>query len=297
MGKIGFIGLGIMGRGMAMSLASAGHPLTVWNRTRSRTEGFPEIGAFAAETPRQAAEGSDVVFTMLSNPAAVIEVVEGPDGVFAGLGKGAVLIDCSTVDPPTSRSLAQAAAEKGADFLDAPVGGSKKAAAEGELVFMVGGGTDVLERVRPILDRLGKTVIHAGESGMGSQLKLCFNMIVAHMAAGLSETLIFGAKSGLDPKLILDTVNAGIIGSRFYQWKGECIIERDFNTNFSLELMHKDLNLMMKTAYDLDLPLPVTASVKELFGAAKSCCDPEEDFSAVIRALETLAHFEVRSGS
>ncbi|HUV05518.1 MAG TPA: NAD(P)-dependent oxidoreductase [Armatimonadota bacterium] len=294
MERLGFLGLGIMGRGMAVNLAKAGYPLTVWNRTRSKAREFAAVGAKVADTPRQAAEGSDVVIMMLADPAAVEAAAYGPDGVVAGLDEGAVLIDCSTVDPGTSQRLAEAAGKRGARFLDSPVAGSKKAAEDGELILMVGGDEDTLAKVRPVLDRLSKKLIHAGGTGMGTYLKLCFNLVVAHMTTALSETLILGAKAGLDPKLILDTINSGAIGSRFYEWKGSCILNRDFTTNFSLKLMHKDLKLLMSAAYDLGVPLPVTASVKELFGTAKSCCGSEEDFCSVIRALETATHFEVK---
>ena len=294
MERIGFLGLGIMGRGMAMNLAKAGHPLTVWNRTRSKAGEFAAMGASVADTPRQAAEGGDVIIMMLSDPAAVEEVAYGPDGVTTGLREGAVLMDCSTVDPATSQRLAEAAGERGARFLDSPVAGSKKAAEEGELILMVGGDEQTLANARPILEKLSKKIIHAGGAGMGAYLKLCFNLVVSHMTTALSETLVLGAKAGLDPALILDTINSGVIGSKFYEWKGSCILDRDFTTNFSLKLMHKDLNLMMSAAYGLGIPLPVTASVKELFGTAKSCCNPEEDFCSVIRALETATHFEVR---
>jgi len=294
MKRLSFLGLGIMGRGMAMNLAKAGYPLTVWNRTRSKAEELAAVGASVADTPRQAAESSDVIIMMLADPAAVEEAAFSLDGVVAGLREGVVLIDCSTVDPATSQRLAEAARKKGARFLDSPVAGSKKAAEEGELILMVGGDDGALAQVRPILERLSKKIIHAGATGMGTYLKLCFNLVVSHMTTALSETLILGAKAGLDPKLILDTINSGVIGSKFYEWKGSCILDRDFTTNFSLKLMHKDLSLIMSAAYGLGIPLPVTASVKELFGTAKSCCNPEEDFCSVIRALETATHFEVR---
>lgn len=294
MESIGLLGLGIMGRGMAIRLAKCGYQVTVWNRTRGKAEELVQFGAKVADTPRQAAEGNDIVITMLADPKAVKEVDYGPDGVLAGLKAGAVLIDCSTVDPATSRKLASRAGEAGADFLDCPVGGSKVAAENGELVLMVAGDPAVVARVRPVLEKMSKKITYAGETGMGASLKLCFNLIVSHMAAGLSESLMLGARSGLDPALVLDAVNGAVIGSKFYEWKGACILDRDFSTNFSLKLMHKDLNLMMETAYDLNTPLPVTASVKELFGMAAACCDPEADFSSVIRALETVTGTEVR---
>lgn len=278
---------------MALSLLRAGHEVTVWNRTRDRAEELAGEGAAVADTPRQASQGQDFVITMLSNPEAVEEVAFGENGLTEGLERGAVYIDCSTVDPMTSAVLAQAAAEKGAGFLDSPVGGSRAAAEAGELILMTGGDDATFEKARPILEALSKRIIRAGETTMGSYLKLCFNLMVSHMSAALAEGLLFGAKAGLDPALVLETINAGVIGSRFYEWKGGCILDRDFTTNFSINLMHKDLNLIMSAAYGLNIPLPVTASVKELFGTARSCCDPDADFCSVVKALEAVTHFEV----
>lgn len=293
MKRIGFLGLGIMGRGMAVNLVQAGYPLTVWNRTKDKALQLAELGALIAENPAQAASNQDVIITMLADPKAVENVAYRPDGILAGIRPGSILIDSSTVDPHTSLKLAAAVKAKEAHFLDAPVAGSKKAAEEGQLIMMVGGSPDTLASVRPILETMSKQIIHAGPVGMGTYLKLCFNLIVSHMAAALSEGLLLGAKAGLDPSLILETIGAGIIASKFYDWKGQCILNRDFSTNFSLRLMHKDLNLIMSAAYELDVPLPVTAVVKELFGTAKSCANPDDDFSSVIRALESVANFEV----
>jgi len=286
--RVAVIGLGIMGRGMAINIAGAGYPLTVWNRTRSKTDEFAKMGARVADTPKDAAAGADIVITMLSDPPAVELVAFGRDGVIEGLGEGAVLIDCSTVDPSTSLKLASAAKGKGADFLDSPVGGSRDAAEAGTLVLMVGGDKAVLDKVKPLLMRVGNKIVHAGDTGKGAALKLCFNLVIAHSAAALAETLMLGTRAGLDPGLVLDAVNSSIAGSRLYEWKGGCILDRDFSTNFALKLIHKDLNLMMSAAYATNTPLPVTAAVKELFGQAKSFADPESDYCSVIQALETL---------
>jgi 3-hydroxyisobutyrate dehydrogenase-like beta-hydroxyacid dehydrogenase len=288
MKKIAVIGLGIMGRGMATNILNAGYSLTVWNRTRGKTAEFAEMGARVADTPKEAAAGADVIITMLSDPPAVEFVAFGKDGVMEGLEKGSVLIDCSTVDQSTSHRLASAAKEKGADFLDSPVGGSRDAAESGSLVLMVGGDAAVLERVRPLLMKMGNKIVHAGGVGAGATLKLCFNLVIAHSAAALAETLMLGTRAGLDPSLVLDAVNSSIAGSRLYEWKGNCILDRDFSTNFALKLIHKDLNLMMSTGYATNTPLPVTAAVKELFSEAKACTDPELDYCSVIRALEML---------
>lgn len=297
MEKVAILGLGIMGRGIAVNLIKTGYQVTVWNRTRSKTKELSDLGAVAADTPRQAADGCDVVILMLADPPAVTQTAFGPDGVVEGLKGGAVLVDCSTVDPWTSKKLAQAASGKGAGFLDCPVTGSKAAAESGELVLMAGGDTQALDKARPVLESISKKIIHAGGTGMGSQLKLCFNLMVSHMAASLAESLVMAAKAGLDPEIVLEAIGMGTIASKFYDWKGNLILDRDFTTNFALKLMHKDLNLIMTTAYELNMPLPVTAAVKELFSTAKASGNPDEDFSSVVKALEIPSGVEVKRQS
>ena len=293
--QIGFVGLGIMGRGMAANLLKAGYELTVYNRTRARAEEFAKIGAKIADTPAQAAQGKHVVITMLADPPAINEAVLGKNGVIDGLESGAILIDCSTVDPATTRATLEAAQKKGVQFLDCPVAGSKDAAAKGELILMLGGDEQTIAQVRDILEVVSKCIIHAGPSGSGTMVKLCFNLAVSHMAAALSEALVLGVKGGLKPEVIVETFMAGTIGAPFYRWKGGCIMDRDFTTHFSTDLMHKDLTLMMSAGRELDVPLPVTAAVKELFTMAKSHGEAEADFCSVIKILEDLAGVEVKS--
>lgn len=292
--KIGFIGLGIMGRGMAANLLEAGYEVTVYNRTRERSEELGRLGAEVVDTPAKAAEAKGIVITMLADPLAVDEVVLSREGVIDGLRRNAVFIDCSTVDPATTATTQAAAAAKGARFLDSPVAGSKDAAAQGELILMVGGEEEILEEVRPVLEVVSKKIIYAGPSGSGTMLKLCFNLAVSHMAAALGEALVLGVKSGLKPEVIIETFMAGTIGAPFYQWKGGAIMDRDFTTHFSTKLMHKDLNLMSSAGYMFNVPLPVTAAVKELFGMAKAHGEGEEDFCSVIKVLEELTGVEVK---
>jgi len=292
--RIGFVGLGIMGRGMAATLVRCGYDVTVYNRTRSKAEELGRLGAKVADTPAGAARGAGVVITMLADPPAVDEAVLGVNGVIEGLEAGSILIDCSTVDPATTAAVREAAASKGARFLDSPVAGSKDAAAKGELILMVGGDEETLREVREILEVMSKRIIHAGPSGSGTMVKLCFNLVGSHMMAALSEALVLGTKSGLAPEVILDAVMAGALASRLYEWKGGCVMDRDFTTNFSIKLMHKDLSLMMSAGYSLGTPLPVTAAVKELYSMAKGHGESEEDFCSVVKVLEDLAGVEVR---
>ena len=291
--KVGFIGLGAMGQGMAKNIISAGFPTTLYNRTRDKAEAFVELGGKVADTPKAAAEGADVVVSCLADPPAVEAVMFGPDGAIAGIKADATLIDMSTVDPRTTLKLADALKAKGAHLLDAPVAGSKHVAAAGELVAMVGGDEQVLRRCRPVLDAMCKSVIHTGPNGTGTYTKLAFNLIVGHMGVALAEGMVLGKKAGLDCQILLDTIMSSVIGSKFYEWKGGCILNRDFSQYFATRLMHKDLNLAMSVAYDLNIALPVTAAVKELFGAAKATGHEDEDFCSVIRPLEEIAGIEV----
>lgn len=292
--RIGFVGLGIMGRGMAASLVKAGYDVTVHNRTQSRTQELVALGAKASDTPADAAKGKPVVITMLADPPAVNEAVLGMNGVIEGLEPSAILIDCSTVDPVTTARTRDAAAARGARFLDCPVAGSKDAAANGELIAMVGGDKDTLDEAREILEAVSKTIIHAGPAGSGTMVKLCFNLMVSHMTAALAEAMVMGVKAGLKPEVILDTIMAGRISSDFYRWKGGCMADGDFATNFSTKLMHKDLNLIMSAGQSLGVPLPTTAAVKELFGMAKTSGHAEDDFCSVVRVLEEFAGTLVR---
>jgi len=292
--RVGFIGLGIMGGGMAASVLRAGYDLTVYNRTRSKCANLERMGARIADTPAGAAKGAGVVITMLADPPAVREAVLGKNGVIEGLESGAVLVDCSTVDPETTAALRAAAESKGAKSLDAPVTGSRAAAEDGELVLMIGGEEGTIEKARPVLEAMSSKIMHAGPSGSGTMIKLCFNLFVSHMAASLAEALVLGVKSGLKPQMIIDAVMAGRIQSPYYEWKGGGIIDRDFSTNFSTKLMHKDTNLIMSAGYSLGVPLPVTAAVKELLQMAKGEGLSEEDFCSVVKVIEQNAGVEVR---
>ncbi len=292
--KVGLVGLGIMGKGMAENLLQAGYDLTVYNRTRAKTESLAEKGAKVADTPAKCAEGNEVVITMLADPPAIYDAVCGTDGVMEGIASGAVLIDCSTVDPSTTKHVADLALSKNVRFIDSPVAGSKDAAASGELVMMVGGDDATLNEVRDILDAVSKRIIFAGPQGSGTMVKLCFNLCVSHMAAAISESMVLGTKFGLKPEIILSTIMSGTIASHFYDWKGKCIMDRDFATNFSTALMHKDTGLMMNAGRDLEVPLPVTAAVRELFSMAKGNGQAEDDFISVVNVLENLAGIEVK---
>jgi 3-hydroxyisobutyrate dehydrogenase-like beta-hydroxyacid dehydrogenase len=283
---IGFLGLGTMGAPMAANLLRARWPVTVWNRTAARMEPLLRLGAKAGKGPAQVAAEADVVITMVSKPADVEQVVLGPDGVADGIKPGAVLVDMSTVSPATSRKLAGAMAAKQAEFLDAPVVGSKGPATEGALVILVGGLPVTLERCRPILAAMGTTIIHAGGVGMGASLKLATNLMLAHLAAGFAEGLLLVERAGLDPKRYLEVLEASTFRSPWYQTKGGGMMRREFAAHFALKHMRKDLALMRELAGDVRASLPVTEAIERLFAQAEDAGRGDLDYSAVLAQLE-----------
>ncbi len=287
--KVGFIGLGTMGTPMATNLLKAHIPLVVWNRTVGKIEPLKALGAKVSKSPAHVAAEVDIIITMVSQPKDVEQVVLGVEGVLEGIKRGTVLIDMSTVSPATSRKLAGAMTTKQAEFLDAPVVGSKGPATEGTLVILVGGLPTTLERCRPILSAMGKTIIHAGGIGMGSTLKLATNLMLAHLAAGFAEGLLLLHRAGLDPKRYLEVLEASTFRSPWYQTKGVGMIKRDFSTHFALKHMHKDLRLMNELAADVHAALPITKAIEQLFAASEAAGRAELDYSAILAQLEAMA--------
>ncbi len=287
--RIGFLGLGTMGSAMAANVAKAGFPLTVWNRTPAKMEPLLRLGAKAGKGPAHVAAEADMVITMVSQPSDVEQVVLGPDGVVDGIRPGAVLIDMSTVSPATSRKLAGAVTTKQAEFLDAPVVGSKGPATEGALVILVGGLPTTLERCRPVLSAMGKTIVHAGGVGMGSALKLATNLMLAHLVSGFTEGFLLIQRAGVDPKRYLEVLEASTFRSPWYQTKGSGMLKRDFSPHFALKHMHKDLRLMDELADDIGVALPTTKAVEQLFAASEAAGKGELDYSAILAHLEGAA--------
>jgi len=283
--QVGFIGLGTMGAPMAANIAKAGFPLVVWNRTASKVEPFLRVGAKAGKSPAHVAAEVDVVITMVSRPQDAEEVVLGPSGVLGGLKAGSVLIDMSTMSPAVSRKFAGTVTTKQAEFLDAPVVGSKGPATEGTLVILVGGLPQTLERCRPILRAVGTRIIHAGNVGMGSALKLVTNLMLGHLMAGFAEAVILAKAAGLDPKRFLEVLEASTFHSPWYQTKGAVMLKEDFSTHFALKHMRKDLELMAALAQELGIRIPVTESVRRLFAEAETKGKGELDYSAVFAYL------------
>lgn len=275
-----------MGAPMAAHIAKAGYPLIVWNRTPAKARPLITLGAKAAKSPAHAAAEADVVITMVSRPQDVEDVVLGPSGALEGLQAGAVLVDMSTVSPVTSRKLAGAVATKHAEFLDAPVVGSKGPATDGTLVILVGGLPPTLKRCEPILRTMGKTIIHAGNVGCGSALKLATNLMLGHLSAGFVEALILVQAAGLDPQRFLEVVHASPFASPWYQTKGVGMLKGDFTPHFALKHMRKDFELMCGLAKETRAAVPVTEAIRKLFAEAESAGKGELDYSAILAHLQ-----------
>ncbi|MBI1824271.1 MAG: NAD(P)-dependent oxidoreductase [Nitrospirae bacterium] len=292
MRKIGFLGLGIMGTGMCKRLLGAGYHLTVYNRTPGKARELISLGAIEARTPSETVSQCDVSITMLGDPASVKEVILEKGGVLEGIRRGAYHVDMTTIDPNTSKRLWHAFYQKGAHFLEAPVTGSKLAAARGELVLMVGGEKDDLETLLPVLTPLSKKIVHMGEVGKGAMMKLVNNLSMAGAMEAFFEGFTLGRKAGLSPERILEVLNQSALASPLLKMKGEAALNRDFETHFSLKHMAKDIRLAVVEARRLEVPLPVTLVVDGLFDFARSQGLDEFDFASLVQVVEQMAQLK-----
>jgi len=287
--KIGFLGLGIMGSRMAANLVAKGHAVTVWNRTRERAEPLAKQGAKIAATPRECAAGQDAVCFMLANPDAVLDVMEGPDGVGAALAKGMLLVDFSTGSRELALTLEHLCQEKGARFLESPVTGSKGGAAAGKLVLMCGGDEATLAAARPILDAVATKIIHVGAVGDGTRVKLMGNTFIGLMLEALCEAMVLCEKAEIDPLKMLEVVQSSGYASPYWEFKAKPMMARDFETHFSVDLMHKDLTLALEQANELKTPVPGLAVVREQFQAARAMGLGSDDIAALLKVVEATA--------
>jgi 3-hydroxyisobutyrate dehydrogenase-like beta-hydroxyacid dehydrogenase len=281
--NVGLIGLGLMGRPMGLNLMKAGFSLTVWNRTRERVREFVEQGAATAASPRDVAAKSEVLITMVSDPPALEEVLWGCKGAIEGLQKSSVLIDSSTVSPALARRAAAACAEREAEFLDAPVTGGTWGAEKGELVFMVGGRKEVLEKVQPVLAALGKKYFHLGGYGAGQTIKLAMNMILALQVDALAEALALVQGAGLDGERLIEVLQASMARAAVLDVKAPMILQQNYAPSFPLRLMHKDLGLALDLANQLGVSLPATAAAREIYNAVKGATREDVDYAAVAK--------------
>ncbi len=293
MEKIAYIGMGIMGRGMAANLLKAGYPVTVWNRTLERTQPLVAKGAVAASTPAEAVRDADVVMYCLSDDAAVADLVWGAGALLDALHAGQVVIDMTTLHPDTSRKEAAAFAAKGVEFLDAPVFGSKNEAANGGLWIVVGGERALYDRMQPILSVVSETTHYMGVTGQGASMKLVGNLLVAFQLEAIGEAMILATKAGLNPRDVLDVVHVTDFKSPIFDGVGGGLIARDFEVNFALKLMYKDANLISRFAQDLQAPTPALAVIREVIKGGLNRGWGEENASAFIKNLEEQAGVQV----
>ena len=278
---LAFIGLGIMGGRMAANLLRAGHSLVVYNRTPGKSAPLESAGARVARSPADAARGAAVLFTMLSSPDAVAATARGAAGFLEALPRGSLWVDCSTVNPSFSRSMAAEAAGRGIRFVDAPVTGSLPAADTGELTFLVGGDARDLQEIQPLLQRMGKQVRHLGGTGMGSSLKMVINMQLGTLMAVFSEALALGESLGFSRPALLDILIGGPVAGPFLAGKRGKLETRLYEPEFPLRWQHKDLHLACTTAYEAGVTMPIVNAAKEVYMRAAADGLGDRDFSAV----------------
>jgi 2-hydroxy-3-oxopropionate reductase len=292
--RVGFVGIGIMGRPMACNLMEAGHELVLYNRTRQKAEELAkESGARMADSLKEVAESSDVIITMLPGPPEVEEVVAGEDGLLEGAGEGSLIVDMSTSSPVLARELARLAREWGVGMLDAPVSGGDVGAIEGTLSIMVGGSEEDFQRAQPLLEVMGKTVTHVGPSGSGQVVKAANQIVVALTIEAVSEALVLGSKGGVSPEKVLDVLSGGLAGNKVMEVKREKFLSHTFDPGFRSELHHKDLGIALAAGREYGVVLPVTAIVDQMLLAMKKKGWGGEDHSALLRVIEDLSQHTI----
>lgn len=289
MKRLAFLGMGIMGSRMCKRLLNAGFHLTVWNRTPGKIQDLIHAGAKEASSPKEAASHVDVVLTMLSDPSSVLETVLGHEGVLEGISKGSLLIDFTTVDPSTPERIHEATKSKHVNFLESPVTGSKPAAESGSLVLMVGGDADVLKKAKPVLEPLSKKIVHMGSVGSGARMKLVNNLIIAGSMQALFEGLTLGQQGGLHNDAILEVLSSSALSSFLLKMKGTAVGERNFDPNFSVKHMAKDIHLAMEEANHQGVSLSQLATNHALYEAALAKGYGEEDFAALVKVTESMS--------
>jgi 3-hydroxyisobutyrate dehydrogenase-like beta-hydroxyacid dehydrogenase len=287
--RVAFLGLGIMGRSMASNLAKAGHEVAVWNRTAGRAV----EGAQTAASPAAAAAEAEVVWMCVADTEAVERVLFAADGAASQLREGMVVVDSSTIAPSATLEFAAKVRERGADYIDAPVTGSKIAAEGGQLIFIAGGNAETLQKIEPLFQAMGKTVMHMGEVGKGQSAKLCMNLMIALIYEGFAEALVLGRKLGVQPDNLIALIQASMVRSGVVDYKAPFVQRRDFSPNFPARLMYKDIQLMLEAARQARAKLPGLETVKEIYELA---CEEEGqqdlDYAATLMLLERWAGLE-----
>ncbi len=291
--KIGFIGLGIMGRGMAKNLMRAGFDLMVWNRTASRMDEFAAAGAKTAATPEDLASNCDIIIVCVSDTPDVEEVILGDNGIVHGARAGALVIDMSTISPKKTEDIARRLSEKGIHMLDAPISGGSEGAVKGTLSIMVGGQKEQVARAYPFFQAMGKNITHVGDHGAGQTVKLVNQILVVINMLAVSESLIFAQAGGLDLQKTLEAVTQGAAGSWMLSNRGPQVINRDWRPGFTIDLQQKDLRLVLEAADQMGVPVMATSLVFNLYRTLQSQGLGSDGNHALVKAIEHLAGFEV----
>jgi 3-hydroxyisobutyrate dehydrogenase-like beta-hydroxyacid dehydrogenase len=286
--KVAFLGLGIMGRPMASNLVKAGHDVTVWNRTAGKTV----EGSRTAATPAEASKGAEVVWICVSDTKAVEQVLFGADGVERVLVPGMIVADSSTISPTSTLEFAARVRTKGAEFVDAPVTGSKIGAEAGQLIFIVGGKEETVAKLRPLFSAMGKQMIRVGETGKGEAAKIGMNMMIAHIYEGFAEALTLTRKLGVPPEKMVELVQASMIRSGVVDYKAPFVLRHDYTPNFPLRLMHKDLLLMLDAARQTGVKLPGTEVVEQVYAKSAEAGMKDLDYAATLKLIEQWSGIE-----
>jgi 3-hydroxyisobutyrate dehydrogenase-like beta-hydroxyacid dehydrogenase len=295
MKKIGFAGIGLMGQQMTRRLLLAGFTLMIWNRTKDKAKDILSAGATWGDSPKALAQACEVVITMVTDSAASEEVICGPNGVLEGAHPGLILIDMGSIAPEMSRSIAERAKAKGVAMLDAPVTGAPKVASEGKLGIMAGGPKETFEACLPVFQAMGVKIIHVGENGKGTTLKLINNLIMGVAIEAVAEALVLAGKAGIDPLKVVEITSVGGARTGAMEVRGPRMIRHDFSPHFSVNNMYKDLSGAMKLADEVGVSLPATSVAREILRATKSQGKGDQDSCIVISVIEALANTAVKT--
>ncbi len=286
--KVGFIGLGIMGKPMSLNLIGGGYPLWVYGRRVESMAPLVAAGAHACASPEEAARAADVTFVMVSDTQDVEEVILGPGGVLSGARPGAIVVDMSTISPVATRSLAARLMDHGVEMLDAPVSGGETGAVNATLSLMVGGKPEIFARVKPLFERLGKKIVHVGDNGAGQTAKACNQIVVSMTIEGVAEAFTFARRNGVDPGRVREALLGGFANSRILEVHGQRMLDHDFRPGFKVRLHQKDLRIVMETAHRMGIALPGSALVAQHLNALIGSEEGELDSSALVNVIERL---------
>ena len=289
MANLGFVGLGVMGSRMAKRLLAAGHTLTGYNRTKAKARELIDAGMKWGSTPREVARAADIVFTMITDTAALAAVTGGPDGILAGLGPGKIYVDMSTVSPAASRELARQVKAKGAEMLDAPVSGSVATLEEGKLSFMVGGEKSVFERVEPILKAIGPKATFVGGNGLAVSMKIAVNLSLPVQMLAFSEGVLLAEKSGIPRETAAEVLLNSVMASPMIKYRGPFVLDMPAEAWFDVNMMQKDLVLALEMGRERNVPLPTAAVTNQMLSAARALGLEKKDFAVLFEVLAKMA--------